>query len=100
MNLKNMPISTILDMPINRRFISSLENINAILGQQQIGNILTTLRFIENKERKSERLTQMITKNIGKCIEWCTKNEIPHHKTQGSGNIFLGNSSQKNRYRK
>jgi len=100
MNLKNMPISTILDMPINRRFISSLENINAILGQQQIGNILTTLRFIENKERKSERLTQMITKNIGKCIEWCTTNEIPHHKTQSSNNIFLGNSSQKNRYRK
>jgi hypothetical protein len=99
-NLKDMSISTILDMPINRRFISSLENINAILGQQQIGNILTTLRFIENKERKGERLTQLIKKNIEKCIEWCAKNNIPHHKTSSSGNIFLGAVAKKNRYRK
>ena len=100
MNLKNLSISTILDIPINQRFISQLVNINAILGQQQMENILTTLRFIENKERKGEKLKQLTTKNIQKCITWCTKNEVPHHKTYNSGNIFLGASAKKNCYRK
>ena len=95
MNLKNISISTILDIPINQRFISHLEDINAILGQQQMETILTTLRYIENKERKSERLHQLSTKNIQKCIAWCIKNNVPHHKITSSGNIFLGNSVKK-----
>jgi len=95
MNLKNISISTILDIPINQRFISHLEDTNAILGQQQMENILTTLRYIENKERKGERLHQLSTKNIQKCITWCTKNSIPYHKTTSTGNIFLGNSTKK-----
>ena len=99
MNLKNVSVSTILDIPINHRFISNLVDINAILGQQQMENILTTLRFIENKERKGERLNQLTTKNIQKCINWCMKNQIPHHKTTNSGNIFLGRSNV-NRYKK
>jgi len=99
MNLKDVSISTILDIPINQRFISGLEDINAILGQQQLENILTTLRFIENKERKGERLNQLTTKNIQKCITWCAKNQIPHHKTTSSGNIFLG-GGKNNSYRK
>ena len=100
MKLKGVSISTILDIPINHRFVASLEDINAILGQQQMENILTTLRFIENKERKGERLQHLTTKNIQKCITWCVKNQIPHHKTSNSGNIFLGDSAKKNCYRK
>jgi 23S rRNA U2552 (ribose-2'-O)-methylase RlmE/FtsJ len=99
MNLKDVSISTILDLSINHRFISNMGDINAILGQQQMDNILTTLRFIENKERKGGRLNQLTTKNIQKCITWCIKNKIPHYKTQSSGNIFLGDS-KKNCYRK
>jgi len=99
MNLKDMSISTILDLQLNERFVSSVVDINAILGQQQMENILTTLRFIENKERKGERLNQLTAKNIQKCINWCIKNKIPHHKTTSSGNIFLS-SAKKTRYRK
>ena len=80
MNLKDLSISTIINIPVNHRFKTELENINAILGQQQMDNILTTLRFIENKERKGEKLNQLTTKNIQKCINWCIKNEIPHYK--------------------
>jgi hypothetical protein len=98
MNLKNLSISTILNIPINHRFTSALEDINAILGQQQMDNILTTLRFIENKERKGEKLNQLTTKNIQKCINWCIKNEIPHHKTTTTGNIFLGGGEAKKSY--
>jgi len=101
MNLKDLSISTIINIPVNHRFKTELENINAILGQQQMDNILTTLRFIENKERKGEKLNQLTTKNIQKCINWCIKNEIPHYKTTTTGNIFLGGAdTKKNYYRK
>ena len=101
MNLKDLSISTILNIPINHRFTNALADINAILGQQQIDNILTTLRFIENKERKGEKLNQLTTKNIQKCINWCIKNEIPHYKTTTTGNIFLGGGdTKKSCYRK
>ena len=100
MNLKDLSISTIINVSVNHRFKTALENINAILGQQQMDNILTTLRFIENKERKGEKLNQLTTKNIQKCINWCIKNEIPHYKTTTTGNIFLGGGSKKSCYRK
>ena len=50
------------------------------------------------KERKGEKLNQLTTKNIQKCINWCIKNEIPHHKTTTTGNIFLGGSEAKKSY--
>ena len=90
MRIKNLSISTLIDLPLNHRFLSSLEEINAILGYQQMDNILTTLRFIENKERKGEKLQQLKSKNIQKCIAWCSKYKIPHYKNTHSGNIFLG----------
>ena len=98
MNLKNICISTILNIPINHRFKNVIEDINAVLGQQQIDNILTTLRFIENKERKGERLNQLTTKNIQKCINWCVKNNIPHYKAMSNGNIFLNKSKKSTTY--
>lgn len=91
MNLKNISISTILNIPINHLFLSHIENINAILGQQQLENILLTLKYIENKERKGERLEQLASKNIQKCIKWCIKYNLPYNKINNSGNIFLNN---------
>lgn len=94
MNLKGISISTILNVPINNFFLSSIENINAILGQQQLENIRLTLKYIENKERKGERLGHLSNKNIQKCIKWCIKYNLPYNKISNSGNIFL-NSSKK-----
>ena len=42
----------------------------------KIDNILTTLRFIENKERKGEKIQQIKNSNIQKCITWCEKNSF------------------------
>ena len=42
------------------------------VGKVQVGDVL--IGYIENKERKSERLHQLSTKNIQKCIAWCIKN--------------------------
>jgi len=89
MQVQGTHISRILSTIPNSRYISALEEINAILGQQQIETIQSTLRFIENKERKSEKLQQLRAKNIQKCVSWCTKNKIPCHHTVPSGNIFM-----------
>ena len=48
-----------------------------------------TLRFIQNKERKGEKLEHLKNKNIQKCVSWCMKNNIPHYKQNNSKNLFL-----------
>lgn len=98
MHFENITISSIIDIPINHKFKSQIIEINAILGQQQMDNILTTIRFIENKERKNEKLENLSSKNVQKCINWCIKYKIPYNKTTSSKNIFLSKSS-KNTYK-
>ena len=89
MKLKDILISRLLDININYKFITSVEEINAIIGQNQIANILSTLRIIQNKERKGEKIQSIKSKNINKCISWCVKNKIPYNKYGISSNIFL-----------
>ena len=89
MQLKDILISRLLDININYKFIISVEEINAIIGQNQIANILSTLRIIQNKERKGEKIQSIKSKNINKCISWCVKNKIPYNKYGISSNIFL-----------
>ena len=89
MQLKDILISRLLNIKINYQFMITIEEINAIIGQQQIANILSTLRIIQNKERKGEKTQTLKNKNIQKCINWCVKNKIPHHRYGISTNIFL-----------
>ena len=78
-----------MDININYKFINTIEEINAIIGQQQIANIHSTMRIIQNKERKGEKIQTIKSKNIQKCINWCIKNKIPYNKYGISSNIFL-----------
>ena len=78
-----------LNCPIPLCFISKLEEYNAILGQQQLENIHSTLLLIDNQynQDKIESLTNI---NIQKCILLCTKLGILHNNfTTSSTNIFL-----------
>jgi len=95
MRINDLCIANLLDLPVPYRFITAIEEINATLGRQQIDNILITLRFIQNKERKGEKLQQIKNSNIQKCIQWCIKNKIPYNKLGYTGNIFLSESSKK-----
>ena len=94
-NINNLTIDSLLDIQLPYYFIKKLEEINAILGAQQIDNILTTLRFIENKERKGEKIQQIKNVNIQKCIQWCDTNNIPHYKSCSTGNIFMSDINKK-----
>jgi 23S rRNA U2552 (ribose-2'-O)-methylase RlmE/FtsJ len=68
-------------------FKTVIEEINAVIGQQQIESISTTLNLIDNN--KYDRLTAMKKNNIQKCISWCTNHQLPCNKVISQTNIFL-----------
>ncbi len=93
--IDDMTIESVINIELPYKFKLSVAEINSIIGNQQIDNILTTLRFIENKERKGEKINTIRSANIQKCIAWCIKNKIPYNKTTNSGNIFMANRKMK-----
>ncbi len=93
--IDDMTIESVINIELPYKFKLSIAEINSIIGNQQIDNILTTLRFIENKERKGEKINTIRSANIQKCIAWCIKNKIPYNKTTNSGNIFMANRKMK-----
>ena len=49
-------IKSILDIPIQNYYVNSINEINAILGHQQIDNILNTLKLLHIKTKTRENL--------------------------------------------
>ena len=84
-------IQSFLNIPMQNIFISKIQDINIILGNKQIKNILTTLKLIDNNEKKSEKIKIYKNENIQKCINWCIKHNIPYNNKTKSNNIFLEN---------
>ena len=82
----------ILSIDIPYIFTSRVEEYNAILGQQQIESITSTLNLIDNN--KHDRLESMKKNNIQKCIGWCQKYKLPYNKVIISSNIFLAGRGQ------
>ena len=74
--LKNSnSISSILNFEIPLLFLNKLEEINAILGQQQLETISSTLGIINNNTQK-EKINSLKENNITKCIQWCKKHDF------------------------
>lgn len=88
-------IDSILDIPIQNYYISSINEINAVLGHQQIENILNTIKIITHKDKKQEKMYNLKCQNIQKCINWCIKNNMPYTKSNVSSNIFIGDRLNK-----
>jgi len=89
MDLKSLHIKRFLDIPIQYYYVSQIIEINAIFGQQQIITILSTFKLIE--DRDTELIQNNKSKNVKKCIQWCVKHGINHHKNIPSVNNFLVN---------
>jgi hypothetical protein len=85
---ENRYIHRFLTAPLSHCFITKIEEINAILGQQQIENIHYTISLIENKH-KQEKIDNLIRINIQKCTQWCLRNNIEHHSFNQSSNMFM-----------
>ena len=82
-------ISRFLNINLPYLYINKIEDINAILGQQQLENILATLHLLDNN--KPEKLDTIKKNNIQKCIQWCVKNRMPYHKNINQLNMFSTN---------
>ncbi len=65
-------------------FKRRVEEANNIIGYPQIDMVYYTLSFVENKFRSTEKLENICSKNIAKCVEWCKRLGVPYYKF-GSG---------------
>lgn len=77
-----------LNIPIPHLFLTKVAEYNSIFGQQQIENIHYTLSLIENRF-KLEKVENLVKVNIQKCIQWCSKHNIPYNNIPTNTNIFL-----------
>ena len=86
----SMPIiirKSLFDFNLPYIFTNKIEEFNAILGQQQIDTIISTIYLIDNN--KYDKIEHMRRKNIQKCIEWCKKYNIPYNTIIQTNNMFL-----------
>ena len=80
-------IQRFLNIDIPCIYINKLEDINAIMGQQQLENILGTLYLLDNN--KQDKIENTRRANIQKCIQWCIKHKLPYNKSIQQMNVFL-----------
>ena len=71
-------ISSILNFDIPLLFLNKLEEINAILGQQQLETISNTLSIMNHTTQK-EKINNLKDSNILKCVQWCKKHDFQHN---------------------
>lgn len=84
-------ISRLFSTQIPILYLTKLEEINAIYGQQQIESILFTLTLIKkikNNYSEKYKLEKLKTQNIAKCISWCEKYNIPMNRNFNTNNFI------------
>lgn len=70
-------IKSIFTFELNKKYITRLIEINAVLGQQQLETIMKTFTIIEKGNKKNDSIDIYKKKNIINCIHWCSKHNIP-----------------------
>lgn len=84
---ENCKIERFLNIDIPCVYKNKLEDINAIIGQQQLENILSTLYLLDNN--KQDKVENIKKNNIQKCVQWCIKHKLPYNKNIQQLNVFL-----------
>lgn len=87
-NNNNDNISSIIDSEIPSYFINKIDDMNIIIGQQQLESIDQIINILKNKN-KDEKIETIKKANIQKSIAWCEKFKIPHNRFSEKVNIFL-----------
>jgi len=86
--LENNFIDSVLDFDIPYYFTIKLEDINIIIGQQQIDSLNLIMNILKNKNRE-DKIETIKKLNIQKSVSWCEKYKIPFNKFSEKTNIFL-----------
>ena len=97
--LEGKNIVSILDNNIPYYFITKLNDINIIVGQQQIESLDLIINIFKNKN-KEEKIETIKKTNIQKSVAWCEKYKIPCNKFSEKTNIFLPLNKEQNDFEK
>jgi hypothetical protein len=76
-------------------FINKLEELNIIIGHQQLEFMDQLISLYKNKN-KEDKIETLKKNNIQKCIQWCDKFKIPYNKFTDKVNIFLNGDKSSN----
>lgn len=81
-------ITSFLSKNYSLDFKKSIQEINSIIGEQQLSVINNTIILIKKTNINNNRLELEKKNNIQKCIEWCIEHNIPYNDYKKS-NIFM-----------
>jgi hypothetical protein len=82
-------IISILNISLPYYFLNKIDDINVIIGQQQLECFDQIINIFKNNANKKERLDYIRKINIQKAVHWCEKFKIPCNKFLEKTNIFL-----------
>jgi hypothetical protein len=86
--LENKNIISIIDYDTPYYLNTKIEDINVIMGQQQLDALDKIINILKTKNR-DEKIEIIKKNNIQKSVNWCEKYNIPYNKFTEKTNIFL-----------
>ena len=86
--LENKNIDSILDFDIPNFFLMKMNDMNIIIGQQQLESLDMVINILKNKN-KEDKIETIKKSNIQKSVVWCEKYKIPCNRFSEKINIFL-----------
>ena len=93
--LEDKNIVSILDFDIPNYFLMKMDDINIIIGQQQLESLDMIINVLKNKNRE-DKIETIKKSNIQKSVSWCEKYKIPCNRFSEKINIFLPINKQGN----
>ena len=79
-DLSKQNLNRLFRFELNNFFMSKIQEINAIYGQQQVESILLTLNYIHDSAQiQKDKIDKIKINNLEKCIKWCRDHEQPVH---------------------
>jgi hypothetical protein len=81
-------IVSLIDYELPTYFVNKINDINVIIGQQQIESHDQIINVMKNKNRY-DKLDMIKKINIQKSVNWCEKHKFPFNKFSDKTNIFL-----------
>ena len=93
---KESNIHSIINQDLPYYFMNKVDDINIIIGQQQLECIDQIINVFKNNNKK-ERIEYIRKINIQKSVHWCEKFKIPCNKFLEKTNIFLPTINEEER---
>jgi hypothetical protein len=86
--IEDKKIFSLLDFNVPYYFSMKINDMNIIVGQQQLESLNLAISLLKNKN-KDEKIELLKKSHIQKAVLWCEKYKIPCNKFSEKINIFL-----------